>query len=506
VWNLWTQTIQSIYTKPGTITHLKHSLGLWNPHFQAIRQWYATYDPCYGNIITKYPNESNKLFQPTHNTWSHKYYRQGYQTEQTPPHIYPVTPKQQKKMDSGPTTQSPNIILKHKPSHHQPLSISNNKYAISSLPKLWSILNCSNNPSTLDLNEYITHEQGTLLIVSNASLNAQQWSAFSWAISSTNSELWTGGGTSPETQHDVHSGRTKGYGLLAALTFFEKYLQAMETCIPPQPATILGYCDNSGLIQQVMSLQTNQILNPSLAITNNYDLANEIYQSIHHLPMPVKLKHVKGHQDQKTPIEELPYEAQLNIACNKQARENLKNLPFNTWPNPTLPHAYPHLRIHNQTIVQNPAAYMREYAQLPAYKLYLSDKFQWNPPHQSHWMANNQLCNAKIQLARQDTNLEDYPQMDSYPGFTRKLSQQRERQTMPYMQQVPRNTRTPVTLHQQIMKQSTSETQNTNVNTPHYAQPWPSSFSNVVVRNDHIGESHQPYHWLIPPGLPPNLP
>jgi len=33
-WHLWTQTIQSLYTKPGTNTLLKKALGLWNPNLQ----------------------------------------------------------------------------------------------------------------------------------------------------------------------------------------------------------------------------------------------------------------------------------------------------------------------------------------------------------------------------------------------------------------------------------------------------------------------------------------
>jgi len=119
-------------------------------------------------------------------------------------------------------------------------------------------------------------------------------------------------------------------------------------------------------------------------MTNNYDLANKIYQTIHQLPMPVKLQHIKGHQEKKTLVEELPHEAQLNITCDKRAQENLKNLSLNTQQNPTLPYAYPHLRIHNQTIVRNLPDYMQEYDCLPVYKQYLSKKFQWNLPLTNH--------------------------------------------------------------------------------------------------------------------------
>ncbi len=142
--------------------------------------------------------------------------------------------------------------------------------------------------------------------------------------------------------------------------------------------------NNSRLLQQLRSyptsnnLQANQIPNPASTITNDYDLANKIHQTIQHILLPVKLQHVKGHQNQNTLVKNLPYKAQLNIACNKRACNNPKTLPMNTQPNPTLPHAYPHLHIYNQTIVHKLANYMWEYSRLPVYKQYLLNKFQWN--------------------------------------------------------------------------------------------------------------------------------
>jgi len=148
-WYLWTQTIQSLYTKPGTNTLLKQALGLWNTNLQVIHQWYATYDPHHGNIITKYPNEPHKLYQPAHTTRSHQYYQQGNPTDQTPLNLYPVTPKQQK--------DGFRITLPI-PQHHQetetqpPPTTTNIKQDICSIlptyaPKLWSLLTRSSDPS-----------------------------------------------------------------------------------------------------------------------------------------------------------------------------------------------------------------------------------------------------------------------------------------------------------------------------------------------------------------------
>jgi len=81
--------------------------------------------------------------------------------------------------------------------------------------------------------------------------------------------------------------------------------------------TINGYCNNLSLIQQVTAMQNKLIPQPSNVISNDYDLVNEIYQTIQWIPIMIKLYHINGHQDQDTPIKELPYPAQLNIAYDK---------------------------------------------------------------------------------------------------------------------------------------------------------------------------------------------
>jgi len=149
--------------------------------------------------------------------------------------------------------------------------------------------------------------------------------------------------------------------------FIKKYIQVLDTQPPPDPPTIHGYCNNSGLIQQVTALQSERIPNPSQTIANNYDLSNKIYQMILRIPFPVKLHHVKGYQDTMTEIKDLPYEAQLNIVCDACTCDNLANLPPNIQPHMTLPSAYPHLSINNCIIVHQLSPYMREQALLPEY-------------------------------------------------------------------------------------------------------------------------------------------
>jgi len=124
-------------------------------------------------------------------------------------------------------------------------------------------------------------------------------------------------------------------------------------------------------------------------ITNNYDLSNKIHQTISRIPFPIKLLHVKGHQDNNTLVAKLPYEAQLNIACNDRARQNLVELLINFCPRPSLPSAFPHLWIKNQTIMHQVSSYLQESAWLPEYYKYLTQKFNWPPDttNQIEWQT-----------------------------------------------------------------------------------------------------------------------
>ncbi len=58
-------------------------------------------------------------------------------------------------------------------------------------------------------------------------------------------------------------------------------------------------------------------------IENNYNLHNEILQTPLRIPFSTELHHVKGYQNNTQQVEDLSYEAILNIECDKQACSNL---------------------------------------------------------------------------------------------------------------------------------------------------------------------------------------
>jgi len=257
----------------------------------------------------------------THATRSHRYYS-PIQVNQTQNQTsYPITIESQQQgfcvaQPIFPIPPNP-ILPTEIPSPHLMINLQYclPKYA----PKLWSQLNQTPNTKLMQLAGHLNQNQGQLLIVNDASLNTQHHSVFSWTIATQGTELWNRASTSPSMQCHAHSGCSEGYRLLAAFMFIKKYIQASNIHVPLKPKGIHGYCNNSGLIQQVTAFQLNKIPNPSQTISNDYNLSNEIYQTILRIPFPVQLHHVKGHQDETTNIDDLPYEAKLNIVCDECA-------------------------------------------------------------------------------------------------------------------------------------------------------------------------------------------
>jgi len=279
-------------------------------------------------------------------------------------------------------------------------------------PKLWSMVKPTyQQPSTNLVNQDL-QSPDPIYLVSDASLNNQKRGAFSWMIATKTQELWNGSGVVPWPQHDAHSGQTEGYGLLAGFAFLEHYFIQTQVTNDWTRATIRAYCDNLGLIEQITKMQTSQIPNPNGSTENDYNLHVKILQMIKCLLLRVSLFHVKGHQDDDTPTDQLPYKAQLNIQCNEQACQNLAMLLTNTKPHPMLPATYPHLYINNQAIVRQILDYLRESHLLPTYKAYLTSKFLWQW-QESHRNAQS-LCESLVLFSSCGT-LSTGPRTDHEP-------------------------------------------------------------------------------------------
>jgi len=109
-----------------------------------------------------------------------------------------------------------------------------------------------------------------VIIVSDASVQKDEQSGFMWIITNENTKLWQGQGLAPGPAEDMHSGHAEAFGILAALTFFCSYI----ACYDPLPdmTAIQCFCDNLGVITNIIDIQTSTILWPNDTMADDCDL------------------------------------------------------------------------------------------------------------------------------------------------------------------------------------------------------------------------------------------
>ena len=76
-------------------------------------------------------------------------------------------------------------------------------------------------------------------------------------------------------------------------------------------------CDNQGLVQMVTRIIAYPTIYPNMTMEAEWDCLAQILATIRELNvMAPTIEHVKGHQDESTPYEELSLLAQLNCDAN----------------------------------------------------------------------------------------------------------------------------------------------------------------------------------------------
>jgi len=164
------------------------------------------------------------------------------------------------------------------------------------------------------------------MIHSDAAMNPNRDSSVAWLIAN-DQPLWQGKGTVPGPVEDAHMGRSEAYGLLTAIRFLAHYIKHFPM-IYHLTQMIIAYCDNSGTVSRIESLLKEKPRLTRSTLLDDYDVYAEIAhatRSIH--PLHVQYLHIKGHQDQKTPVHKLTKQAQYNVNCDKQAANMLLVYP-----------------------------------------------------------------------------------------------------------------------------------------------------------------------------------
>jgi len=112
---------------------------------------------------------------------------------------------------------------------------------------------------------------GTIMLVSDASIQNSKQSGFAWVITHNNMTLWKGLGVAPGPAEDIYSGQAKAFGLIAGLTFLRHYVASYKpTHFKAMP--LHCHCNNLGMITNVTALLTPSITQPNDTTNNDWDV------------------------------------------------------------------------------------------------------------------------------------------------------------------------------------------------------------------------------------------
>jgi len=189
------------------------------------------------------------------------------------------------------------------------------------------------------------------MIVSDASVQRNKQSGFAWMIAHENTPLWKGVGLAPGQAEDIYSGRAEAFGLIVGLTFLQYYISCYGQHTFHETA-LQCFCDNIGVITNVMTLLHPAPIRPNDTTSNDQDVYLEISTLAHKCtPLIPQFLHVKGHQDQKAKCPLTLWE-QYNIDCDERAKRYTCNATKSSTAlgNPAIPSAQPHLIIRQKFI------------------------------------------------------------------------------------------------------------------------------------------------------------
>ena len=183
----------------------------------------------------------------------------------------------------------------------------------------------------------------------------------------------------PAFGRKVTSFRAEGYGLLSATRFLLRMQEIYGT-----PDEILAthevICDNQSFIQVNIKYTKYDKIFPNSTMASEWDIIAEIRQTHHDIPVnKPTFHHVKGHQDNDTPYEELPLRAQLNVDADQLAEDWLNTHPeFDHRKVPVLPTSGCQLNGLDGTITYNMKQATRQARTIPALGNKLMEKYDWD--------------------------------------------------------------------------------------------------------------------------------
>jgi hypothetical protein len=165
--------------------------------------------------------------------------------------------------------------------------------------------------------------------------------------------------------------------MLSAMLFIEHYYRYFQVPVHDTTKHVF-YCDNQALLKRIAFALNRTWDNPNHCLASEYDLESGIIDILQRLPVTFTLEHVKGHQDEDTPVEDLPWEAQMNCHADQLATEYLTSWAEPSKLVPFIPVSRVSIAIDGVTITRNIARRLRLAASSPALEKHLIAKNGWN--------------------------------------------------------------------------------------------------------------------------------
>ena len=210
--------------------------------------------------------------------------------------------------------------------------------------------------------------------------------SFGVSVGTMTEELYSIEGPAPGHDEMMTSFRSEGYGMLAGINFLCLFIRTHMISIPIN-RVITMYCDNLALVNWINHLMTCTII-PRMYIKPEADIVMQILHDLQELAdrgLCIKILHVKGHQDKKTPYSDLTRPAQLNVDADTYATNYLNNgtvIKYQLFPaNPVT------LYLSKCVITSKYKREIRKSSRSPELRIYLIDKFNWaqNTPDLIWW-------------------------------------------------------------------------------------------------------------------------
>jgi ribonuclease HI len=321
----WRQLIRTI-CKDGS-RELHEPLGNWNPEASSEKKWDAYFDGERDNVYVRC--DDAPLYE--HNIESRS--RHGMTLERGRPHPEQIDTTKLIPLDLWRSGEKWRVNHLHRWIERPKPRLAKTRWKRLIQEKdewekdlLDKVIKGSNQENNVKLRRALANENETIIIVSDGGCKDKSGS-YGWAIAleSTGEIVWEHRGRA--RGGDMNSYRAEAYGMLSAATFLVAYLEVKPHRLPAK-CKIRSYCDNKSLVEELQWEKThskaNEALKPEFDMLKAIEKTNERLAQLAEMRYPCE--HVKGHQDDTVPMQELSLPARLNIRADALATEALKSI------------------------------------------------------------------------------------------------------------------------------------------------------------------------------------